>query len=313
LFPAPAGHAPAGASLIHGVIMLPLKTLLSIAVLSLATAPACHAETWTGTMQKIKDSGTILVGHRAAAVPFSMRDSHGQPVGYSLDLCARIIDNVRKALALPELKVSYVEVKSSDRIQKVLDGEVDLECGSTTITPERAAQVAFANTIFVTSSRILTHAAAPIKNIADLKGQRVAIAQGASVAPMLSNIDRERKLNIQYVRVKDFTDGFQVLEQGRADAFVSDDIQFAEFIARSSHPQEYAVVGEPLSVDALGIMMRKQDAQLLDIANRTLAGLAASGEFDRIYAKWFVTPTLKFPMGAALKKLLKAPGNQASN
>lgn len=291
---------------------LPNKLLLA-AILSLATVSACQAETWSGTLQKIKNSGTILIGHRAAAVPFSMRDSHGVPIGYTLDLCKHIIENVRKTLALPELKVSYVEVKSSDRIQKVLDGEVDLECGSTTNTSERAAQVAFANTIFVTSSRILTHSASAIKDIAGLKEQRVAIAQGASVAPMLSKIDKEQGLNIHYVRVKDFTEGFHVLDAGRADAFVSDDIQFAEFIAHSGHPQDYAVVGEPLSVDALGIMMRKQDEQLLDIANRTLAALAASGEFERIYAKWFVTPTLKFPMGAALKKLLKTPGNQAYN
>ncbi|SFU30927.1 amino acid ABC transporter substrate-binding protein [Pseudoduganella namucuonensis] len=292
---------------------MPLLNKLSLAcVLCIAAAAAAHAEEPAGTLQKIKASGVIAVGYRPASVPFSMRDRAGTPAGYTLDLCARIIDNVRKELGLADIKVRHVEVKSSDRIQKLLDGEIDLECGSTTNTRERSAQVTFANTIFVTSSRILTLAASPIKGIDGLKGQRVAIAQGASVAPLLSKIDVEKGLNIQYVRVKDFAEGFQALEAGRVAAFVSDDIQFAQYIARSTRPQDYAVVGEPISVDPLGIMMRRQDARLHAIANQTLAGLAASGEFERIYAKWFVTPTLKFPMGETLRKLLKAPNNQAN-
>ncbi|CAN7542556.1 amino acid ABC transporter substrate-binding protein [Pseudoduganella sp. LjRoot289] len=292
--------------------MLILKKISLATAMCLVAALPCHAEDLTGTLQKIKTSGAITVGYRSASVPFSTREGAAAPAGYTQDLCARIIDNVRKELALPDIKVSYVEVKSSDRIQKLLDGEVDLECGSTTNTRDRSAQVTFSNTIFVTSSRILTLAASPIKGVEGLKGQRVAIAQGASVAPLLSKIDLAQGLNIQYVRVKDFTEGFKALEGGRVAAFVSDDIQFAQYIARSSRPQDYAVVGEPISVDPLGIMMRKQDTRLHAIANKTLADLVSSGEFERNYTKWFVTPTLKFPMGEALKKLLKAPNNQAN-
>ncbi|WP_195764022.1 amino acid ABC transporter substrate-binding protein [Pseudoduganella rivuli] len=270
---------------------------------------SCHAQAHDDTLQKIKAGTPIKVGYRAASVPFSMREGSAPPTGYTLDLCARIIDSVRKELAMPDLAVAYVEVKSSDRIQKLTDGEIDIECGSTTNTRERAAQVTFSNTIFVTSSRILARVDSPVRDIATLKGQRVAIAQGASVAPLLSGIDRERALGIQYVRVKDFKEGFDALESGRAAAFVSDDIQFAEFLARSSHPQDYAVVGEALSVDPLGIMMRKQDVRLHAIANRTLASLAASGEFDKVYARWFLSSKMKFPMGDAMKKLLKAPNN----
>jgi glutamate/aspartate transport system substrate-binding protein len=287
------------------------KQFSIVAALCLATM-ACQAQNLSGTMQKIKAGGALVIGYRPVSVPFSMREGSAAPSGYTLDLCAHIIDSVRKELGLQEVKISYVEVKSSDRIQKLLDGEIDLECGSTTNTRERSEQVAFANTIFVTSSRILTHASAPIKNLAGLKGQRVAIAQGASAAPLLTRIDTEQGLNIHYVRVKDFSEGYQALDAGRADAFVSDDIQFAQFIGRSSHPRDYAVVGEPISIDPLGIMMRKQDTQLLAIANRTLAALATSGEFNKIYAKWFVTATLKFPMSEALKKLLKAPNNLAN-
>lgn len=284
--------------------------LANLAFLLCALLPcASRAQAPDDTLQKLKSGAPIKVGYRAASVPFSMREGGAPPTGYTLDLCAHIIDNVRKELALPELPVTYVEVKSSDRIQKLVDGEVDIECGSTTNTRERSAQVTFANTTFVTSSRILARADSPVRDVATLKGQRVAIAQGASVAPLLSAIDRERKLGIQYVRVKDFKEGFEALESGKAVAFVSDDIQFAEFLAKSSHPHDYAVVGEPLSVDPLGIMMRKQDVRLHAIANRTLAGLVASGEFDKIYTKWFMSPKMKFPMGDALKKLLKAPNN----
>ncbi len=282
----------------------------TVAALLCALLPlSVHARAPGDTLQQLKAGAPIKVGYRAASIPFSMREGSAAPTGYTLDLCARIVDNLRKDLALPEIAVAYVEVKSSDRMQKLVDGEIDIECGSTTNTRERSAQAAFSNTIFVTSSRILARTDSPVRGIDTLRGQRVAIAQGASVAPLLSGVDRERALGIQYVRVKDFKEGFEALESGKAAAFVSDDIQFAEFLAKSSHPQDFAVVGEALSVDPLGIMMRKQDVRLHAIANRTLADLAASGEFDRIYAKWFMSPKVKFPMGDALKKLLKAPNN----
>jgi glutamate/aspartate transport system substrate-binding protein len=286
-----------------------MTTMTAALIAAQLATHAAHAQDNGDTLRQLATRGEIKVGYRAASVPFSTREGTAPPTGYTQELCARIIDNVRKELALPALKTVYVEVKSSDRIQKLRDGEIDIECGSTTITRERAAQVAFANTIFVTASRILARTDTPIRDIASLKGQRVAIAQGASVAPLLSKIDSERGLGIQYVRVKDFAEGFQALEGGRAAAFVSDDIQFAEFLARPGNARGYAVVGEPISIDPLGIMLRREDTALLALANRTLAGLAASGEFERIYAKWFMSPRLKFPMGEPLKKLLKAPNN----
>lgn len=282
----------------------------TLATLLFALLPSIsHAQAPSDTLQKIKSGMPMKVGYRAASVPFSMREGSAAPTGYTQELCAHIIDSVRKELAMQAVPVTYVEVKSSDRMQKLIDGEIDIECGSTTNTRERAAQVTFANTTFVTSSRVLARTDSPVRDIATLKGQRIAIPQGASVAPLLTGIDRERALGIQYVRVKDFREGFEALESGKAVAFVGDDIQFAAFLAKSSHPQDYAVVGEALSVDPLGIMMRKQDVRLHAIANRTLADLSASGEFEKIYAKWFMSPKMKFPMGEALKKLLKVPNN----
>ncbi len=278
---------------------------------ALAAAP-CRADTSVATSDKIRATGTIAIGYRPASVPFSMRGADGSPVGYTIDLCAKIIDDVKREMALPQLQVKYVPVSSGDRMGKLLDGEIDIECGSTTYTRERQLQVAFVNTIFVTSTRILARADSHIKDINELKGRRVAIAQNASVAPLITKIDLERKLGIQYVRVKDFSEGFQVLENGKADAFVSDDIQFAAFLTSSSHPRDYAIVGEPISVDPLGIMLRKGDVQLRYIANRTLSDLVADGEFNRIYTKWFLTKQIRFPMNDALKDLLKAPNSQAN-
>lgn len=280
-----------------------------IGAVSLGLASIGHCAEPSGTMKKIKDSGTILIGYRADAVPFSMVEGSNNPTGYTIDLCSRIVDNIKQELALPDLKVKYVLVKSGDRIQKMVDGEDDLECASTTNTKERAAKVGFANTIFVTSTRILVKSDSGIKGIDDLKDRKIAIAQGASVAPLISKIDAEKQLNIKYSRVKDFTEGFDAIEAGRVDAFVSDDIQFAGFIGRSSHPKNYAVVGDPLSTDPLSIMMRKDDSQLQNIVNRTLSNLVASGEFNKIYNKWFMTPQMKFPMPEALKVLLKSPNN----
>ncbi len=289
-----------------------LKIGVSALVLQVLATIPCRADTSTDTLGKIKATGIIAVGYRPASVPFSMRGADGGPVGYTIDLCEKIVDNVKREMALPQLQVKYVPVSSGDRMGKLLDGEIDIECGSTTNTRDRQLHVAFVNTIFVTSTRILARADSHIKDISELKGRRVAIAQNASVAPLITKIDLERKLDIQYVRVKDFSEGFQVLESGKADAFVSDDIQFAAFLTSSSHPQDFAVVGEPISVDPLGIMVRKDDVQLRYIANRTLADLIADGEFNRIYSKWFLTKQIKFPMNDALKNLLKAPNSQAN-
>lgn len=283
------------------------KILIGLALLGAASAGYCTD--LSGTMKKIKDSGTILIGYRADAMPFSMAEGTNNPVGYTIDLCSRIVDNIKQELALPDLKVKYVLVKSGDRIQKMVDGEDDLECASTTNTRERAAKVGFANTIFVTSTRILVKSNSGIKGIDDLKDRKIAIAQGASVALLISKIDAEKQLNIKYSRVKDFAEGFDAIESGRVDAFISDDIQFAGFIGRSSHPKDYAVVGEPLSIDPLSIMMRKDDTHLHHIVNRTLSGLVASGEFNKIYNKWFMTSQIKFPMPEALKAVLKSPNN----
>lgn len=291
--------------------MSPIKKIL-IGLVLLAAANAGNCADLSGTMKKIKDSGTILIGYRADAVPFSMVDGNGNPVGYTIDLCSRIVDSLKQELALPDLKVKYVLVKSGDRIQKMVDGEDDLECASTTNTKERAARVAFANTIFVTSTRILVRSNSGIKGIDDLKDRKIAIAQGASVAPLISKIDAEKQLNIKYSRVKDFADGFDAVEFGRVDAFVSDDIQFAGFMGRASHAKDYAVVGDPLSIDPLSIMMRKDDTQLHNAVNRTLNSLVASGEFNRIYNKWFMTPHMKFPMTEALRALLRSPNNLPS-
>jgi len=267
------------------------------------------AEEFTGTLKKIQSTASVTIGHRDASFPLSFFDAQHKPVGYSLDICSHIVEQIKKELALSALKVNYVAVSSSDRIARVVDGQVDLECGSTTITKERLKQVNFANTIFYADTKILVKANSGIRTVDDLKGKRITINQGATGAPVLAKLDQQKGLKIEYVKSHDNIESFKLLEDNKVSAFVQDDVQLAMLAARSADPKEYELLNESLSRDPISIMIRKDDPQLEKLVNATLANLTASGELNKIYAKWFVTPQFKFPMGDALKKILKNPNN----
>lgn len=286
--------------------------VLLMSLLAAAAASASAQET-DATLAKIKRSGSITLGHRESALPFSYLDAQRKPVGYTLDLCAHVVEAIKKALALPELKTQYVLLTATDRIAKVGDGSVDLECGATSNTRERARLVSFSNTIFFAETKILVRADSGIKGIDDLKEKRVILTQGAVGAALLSKIDAQKGLKIRYIRSHDNAESFKSLEEGKVDAFVHDDIQLALFAAKSGNPKSYAMLDTALSRDPIAITMRKGEAQLERIVNGALDSAYQSGEFQKIYARWFITPKFKFPMGEAMKIALNHPNNTAAN
>lgn len=258
-----------------------------------------------GAVRMSNISGAITIGYREASVPFSYLDAQQKPVGYSLDLCAYIVDAIKKNLALADLKVVYVPVSSSDRVEKIKNGTVDLECGSTTVTQQRLTEVAFSNAIFFADTKILVRADSGIQSISDLKDRRVIVNQGSTGAPLLAKVDMEKGLHIHFVKSHDNVESFKALQQNKVDAFVHDDVQLAMLAATSGSPKGYALLNESLSSDPIAIMLRKENKQLKQVVDATLARISASGELARLYAKWFVTPTFKMPMGEALKQELK--------
>jgi glutamate/aspartate transport system substrate-binding protein len=285
------------------------RTLALLAALAFASSAAAQE----GTLKKIKDSGAITIGHRDASVPFSYYDDKQQPVGYSMDLCARVVDAVKKELSLPNLKVNYQLVTSANRIPLMANGTIDLECGSTTNNLARQEQVWFATTHFVTANRYVSKKSAKIGKLADLKGKTIVSTAGTTNIKQITEINGEQKLGMNIISANGHAEAFQMVETGRAVAFVMDDILLYSLVAQARSPKDYDISKEALSVEPYGIMVRKDDAAFKKTVNGALNAVYKSGEINKIYDKWFQKPippkniNLNVPMSAPLKKVIANP------
>ena len=273
---------------------------------ALLAAPA-FAQDLTGTLKKVKDSGTITIGHRETSVPFSYLDEKQQPIGYSMDLCMAIVEEVKKELMMPTLMVKYNPVTSQTRIPLMSNGTVDIECGSTTNNLTRQKQVAFAPVTFVTGTKLLAKKSSKIKSYKDLKNKTVVVTQGTTNERTIKALSDKENLNIKFLNAKDHAESFLTVESGRAVAFSMDDVLLYGLIAKAKKPKDFEVIGDYLSYDPYGIMFRKNDSDFAVVANRALSKLMASGEINKIYEKWFVD---KLPsgevIGMPMSPLLKA-------
>ena len=282
-------------------------------VLLAALAFAATAAAQEGTLKKIKDSGAITVGHRDASVPFSYYDDKQQPVGYSMDLCMKIVDAVKNELKMPNLKVNYQLVTSANRIPLMANGTIDLECGSTTNNLARQEQVWFTTTHFVTANRFVSKRSSKINKLADLKGKTIVSTAGTTNIKQITEINAEQKLGMNIISANGHPEAFQMVETGRAVAFVMDDILLYSLVAQSRAPKDYVISSEALSVEPYGIMVRKDDAAFKKVANNAINAVYKSGEINKIYAKWFQQPVppksinLNVPMSAQLKKVVASP------
>jgi glutamate/aspartate transport system substrate-binding protein len=285
------------------------RTFALLAALVFASSAAAQE----GTLKKIKDSGSITIGHRDASVPFSYYDDKQQPVGYTLDLCARVVEAVKKELNLPNLKVNYQLVTSANRIPLMANGTIDLECGSTTNNLARQEQVWFATTHFVTANRFVSKKSAKIGKLADLKGKTIVSTAGTTNIKQITELNGEQKLGMNIISANGHAEAFQMVETGRAVAFVMDDILLYSLVAQSRSPKDYDISKEALSVEPYGIMLRKDDAAFKKTVNGAITALYKSGEINKIYDKWFQKPippkniNLNVPMSAQLKKVVANP------
>jgi len=291
-----------------------MKKTLTVAAALLFAAVAAQAQT-TDTLKKIKDTGSVVMGVRGSSGELSYTLGNGQYVGYHVELCQRALEDIRKQLGLPKLDIKYQEVTSANRIPLVQNGTVDIECGSTTNNEARAKDVAFAHTAYVEEVRILTKVKSGIKGIADLNGKSVATTTGTTSVQLLRKHERATGVDFKEVFGKDHADSFQLLESGRADAFVMDGQIVAGLAAKSKNPSDFHIVGEVLSVEPIAIMVRKDDPAFLAAVNKTLDGLMKSGEIARIYDKWFMQPipptntVVNLPASDATKAAWKNPNS----
>ncbi len=286
----------------------------SIRLMALAVSSALlAAPAMADTLQKIKDTGTITIGHRESSIPFSYLDGNQKPVGYSMELCNKIVDAVKKELKMPALVTKLTPVTSQTRIPLMTNGTIDLECGSTTNSLERQKQVAFGVTTFVSPVRMVVKADSGIKTLDDLNGKAVATTTGTTSDRYIKQNEKGHNIDVKNVYGKDHAESFLMVETGRASAFVMDEVLLAGFIANAKNPKDFAIVGPALSTEPYGIMLRKDDPQFKALVDKTLSSLMKSGEINKIYAKWFTSPippknvNLNLPMNAQLQEAIKHP------
>jgi glutamate/aspartate transport system substrate-binding protein len=289
--------------------MKPTIALLAAAALALAL-PATAQE---GTLKKIKDSGSITIGHRDASLPFSYYDDKQQPIGYAMDLCHRIVDAVKSELKMPKLETRYQLVTSANRIPLMANGTIDLECGSTTNNIARQKEVSFTITHFVTANRWVSKKSANLKKLEDLKGKTIVSTAGTTNIKQITEINAAQNLGMNIISANGHPEAFQMVETGRAVAFVMDDILLAGLAAQSRSPGDYEISAQGLSVEPYGIMLRKDDAAFKKVVDAAMANTYKSGAINAIYSKWFEKPVppknvnLNLPMSGAFKKVVAKP------
>lgn len=289
-----------------------LSTLMTAVLLTAGLATTAGAQ----TLKKISDANKITVSYREASVPFSYLAGSGKAVGFSAELTEAIIEDVRKAIKKPGLEVAYIAVTSQNRIPLLVNGTYDLECGSTTNNSTRAKDVSFSTNMFYTGTRLLAKKSSGIKNYADLAKKTVASTTGTTNAQVIRKYNAEKNLDMVLILGKDHDDAVLMVESDRAVAFAMDDILLFGLRANSKNPASLEIVGDSLQVEPYACMVRKDDPEFKKLVDGTINRLMESGEFAKLYTKWFesaIAPkgvNLALPMSAELKANLKAQSDK---
>ena len=290
-----------------------LAVLIATLFAAGALAGAANAQPLTGTLKKIKDSGTITIGHRDTSIPFSYYDDKQQVVGHAVDICMRIVDAIKANLKMAKIDIKYNPVTSATRIPLMANGTIDLECGSTTNNLERQKQVAFTITHFVTANRYVAKKSSNIKSLNDLKGKTIVSTSGTTNIKWATEENAKRNLGMNIIAAKDHAESFLTVDTGRAAAFFMDDILLYSLVATSRNPGDWAIGSEAYTVEPYGIMLRRDDPAFKKVVDGAVSSLYKSGQIKAIYEKWFLKPippkgvNLNVPMSAPFKKVVANP------
>jgi glutamate/aspartate transport system substrate-binding protein len=270
---------------------------LAAALATAAFAQATGDEGLSPTLANIKRTHAVRLGYRESSPPFSFLDQANRPIGYSLELCEAIVDEIGVAVDEAELKIEYVKVTSDNRIAAVLQNQIDLECGSTTANAERSKQVAFSPLMFVAGTKLMVLKASDVSAVADLKGKTVVVTKGTTNEQAIHATDKKFALGLNILVSPDHEQSYQMLADKKADAFATDDILLYGLIARHKSQDRFRVTGDYLSYDPYGIMFRKGEPQVAAIVERTFRKLATNRDLIPLYNKWFVS---RLPTGEKL-------------
>lgn len=262
----------------------------------------------TGTLKKVHAAGAVTIAYRSASVPFSFMSPRGEPIGYSIEICRAIVAAIGEELG-QDLPIRWLPVTADDRMDAIVSGRADLECGSTTANDERRKRVAFSPVIFIAGTKLLVKQDSPIRSFRDLSGRTVVVTAGTTNEPAMRELAERFKIDMRLVVAPDHAESYDKLAGGGADAFATDDVLLYGLIALHRSQAQFHVVGEFLSYEPYAVMFRKDDEPLRQLVQRAFQELAADGEFDRQYKRWFMQPlpsgvSLNLPMSAELETLL---------
>lgn len=294
-----------------------LRTLGYATLLFALLQGFAHAQALQGTLKKIQDAGVIVVGHRESSIPFSYYDNNQHVVGFSQDICMKIVDAVKTKTHQPNLQVRLIPVTSQNRIALVQNGTVDIVCGVTTNLKARQQQVEFSDTFFIATTRLLVNKHSGIKDFPDLAGKSVVTNAGTTSERILRKMNEEKKMGMNVISGKDYGESFVMLQSGRVQAFMMDDVLLAGARTLARTPSDWVVTGTPQSFEAYGFMMPKGDMAFKHLVDDTMAGMMKSGEMTTLYNKWFEHPVppkginFEFPMSDQLKALYANPNDKA--
>jgi glutamate/aspartate transport system substrate-binding protein len=292
---------------------MPRSLLAAALIAPMLVLSSAHGQELTGTLKRIKDSGTVRLGYRASSIPFSYLNKLHEPIGYSIDLCNEVVKEIANELEGVEIGVGYKLVRAETRIAAVRSGEIDLECGSTTANFERKKEVAFSPIFFIAGTKLLVPRSSTISSYRDLRDKTVVVTAGTTNEAAVRAISDKQHLGIKILLGKDHDESFAMLKEGKADAFATDDVLLYGLLATTKTADQYHVVGEYLSYDPYGLMYRKDDPDFAAVVDRTFSRLAQSRELVQLYNKWFqqrlpTGETLDLPMSPQLEEIFRVEG-----
>jgi len=302
-------------------------------VVFIAGCQAALASDLGPSLQNIKDAGAMVIGYREGTVPLSYADAGSQPIGLALDLCGLIAGSIKESLGLPDLKVVYLPVTAAEGAASLENGTIALDCGATPVTAELQRRVAFSNPIFVSELTWLVPRKLRVEregrrrrrveiispsSAEDLKDKTVALTQGSAAASVALTLSNDRTLGLSIVQGKDNAESFKLLESGKASAFMADTAQLVALKAAAKNPDAFGFLEGGYPGAAYALMLPKDDAMFKKLVTGVLAETVRSGEYAKLYTKWFESPippknvNLDYPMSEKLKETLKIEADKAS-
>jgi glutamate/aspartate transport system substrate-binding protein len=287
--------------------------------LALALSPPADAQdasdvgALSGTLKRVKQAGAITLGYRESSLPFSYLNRLRQPIGYSIDLCREIVEDVSNELDGMDIRIGFAPVTPANRLQKVAAGEVDIECGSTTANAERREQVAFSPIFFIAGTKLMVPKASPVRSYRDLAGKTAVVTVGTTNEAALRTLSDKQRLGISIISTPDHAQSLETLVSGKADAFATDDVLLYGFIATAANARDMKVVGEYLSYDPYGLAYRRDDPAFAAMVERTFTRIAGERRLAELYNKWFLRrlptgETLNLPMSPELSEIFRLLG-----